>query len=110
MESKTGAQVAYEMPLNTRMPRVGEIVLFTPNPTDTIAMSNNNDGEIAAIVTRVWSAVCVNLKIIPDHGPMQDRGSVVHYTANPCGYHFVFSDEGTAEMEKIMREQQTTGL
>lgn len=79
---------------NERMPKVGETVLFTPNPDDNVAMSNgNSEGPIAAIVTRVWSSVCVNIKIIPDHGPMQDRGSVTHASANPAGYHFKFMDE-----------------
>lgn len=75
------------------MPKVGEIVLFTSNPDDAVAQSNNNSGPIPAIVTRAWSEVCVNLKIIPDHGPMQDRGSVTHVTANPAGYNFRFMDE-----------------
>jgi hypothetical protein len=79
--------------MNTRMPLVGEIVLFTPNPDDSVAKSNHNDGPIAAIVTRVCSSVCVNIKIIPDHGPMQDRGSVTHKSANPAGYHFEFMPE-----------------
>lgn len=77
------------MSFNERMPLMGEMVLFTPNPDDTIARSNGND-KCAAVVTRVWSSVCVNLKIIPDHGPMQDRGSVSHISANPAGYHFEF--------------------
>lgn len=75
------------------MPKVGEIVLFTSNPDDAVAHSNHNDGEIPAIVTRVWSAICVNCKIVPDCGPMQDRTSVVHQSANPAGYHFRFQDE-----------------
>lgn len=75
---------------NERMPYVGETILFTANPDDAVARSNGHEGPIAAIVTRVWSAVCVNIKIIPDHGPMQDRGSVVHKSANPAGYHFEF--------------------
>lgn len=79
--------------MNTRLPLIGEIVLFTPNPNDEIARSNHNHDEVAAIVTRVWSATCVNIKIVPDCGPMQDRTSVVHYTANPAGYHFRFQDE-----------------
>lgn len=77
---------------NERMPQVGEVVIFTPNPDDEIAKSNYAE-TCAAIVTRVWSSVCVNLKIIPDHGPMQDRGSVTHHSANPAGYHFRFHDE-----------------
>lgn len=81
------------MPLNERMPQVGETVIFTSNPDDTVARSNHNDDPIPAIVTRVWSSVCVNLKIIPDHGPMQDRGSVSHVSANPVGYNFRFMSE-----------------
>jgi|SRR6185369_15475227 len=76
-----------------RTPKIGEIVLFTPNPDDSIAKSNHNDDDIPAIVTRVWSPICVNIKIIPDCGPMQDRTSVVHQSANPAGYHFKFIDE-----------------
>lgn len=79
--------------MQTRMPLVGEIVLFTSNPGDEVAKSNYNKDEIAAIVTRVWSETCVNLKIVPDCGPMQDRTSVVHFTSNPAGYHFRFRDE-----------------
>lgn len=83
------AKIAY----NDRMPKVGETILFTPNPDDTVSRSNGNDGPIAAIVTRVWSSICVNLKVVPDHGPMQDRGSVTHKSANPAGYHFQFMNE-----------------
>ena len=79
--------------MNTRTPKVGEIVLFTANPDDAIAHSNHNTEPIPAIITRVWSAVCVNMKIIPDCGAMQDRTSVVHHSANPAGYHFTFIDE-----------------
>lgn len=79
--------------MNTRTPRVGEIVLFTANPDDATAHSNHNDDPIPAIITRVWSAICVNMKIIPDCGAMQDRTSVVHRSANPAGYHFTFTDE-----------------
>lgn len=79
--------------MNTRKPLIGEIVLFQCNPDDTIATSNHNHDVIPAIITRVWSEVCVNLKIIPDCGPMQDRTSVTHQSANPAGYHFQFHDE-----------------
>lgn len=76
-----------------RAPYVGETVLFTANPGDEIAHSNYNKDEIPAIVTRVWSHGCVNVKIIPDCGPMQDRTSVVHQSLNPAGYHFRFINE-----------------
>lgn len=77
---------------NERMPKLGEVVIFYPNPDDSVSRSNGVDC-CAAIVTRVWSSVCVNIKVIPDHGPMQDRGSVTHHTANPAGYHFKFHNE-----------------
>lgn len=76
-----------------RKPYVGETILFTANPDDTVAHSNHNKDEIPAIVTRVWSEMCINCKIIPDCGPMQDRTSVVHQSANPAGYHFRFIGE-----------------
>ena len=79
--------------MKTRTPKIGEIVLFQCNPDDSIAKSNHNEEVIPAIVTRVWSDICVNLKIVPDCGPMQDRTSVVHQSANPAGYHFQFQDE-----------------
>lgn len=75
------------------MPHVGEIILFTPNPGDTIAKSNHNNDDVAAMVTRVWSHGCVNIKIFPDCGATQDRTSVVHQSMNPAGYHFRFVDE-----------------
>lgn len=84
--------------MNNRKPLVGEIILFTSNPDDAIAHSNYNKDEIPAIVTRVWSDICVNCKIIPDCGAMQDRTSVVHYTANPAGYHFRFMGEEKKEV------------
>jgi hypothetical protein len=78
---------------NTRTPKVTDIVLFTPNPSDTVALSNSHPGPIAAIITRVWSDITVNLKIIPDNGPMQDRSSVGHFSANNAGYNWQFVDE-----------------
>lgn len=76
-----------------RKPYVGETVLFTPNPGDTVAKSNYNNDDVAAIVTRVWGPICVNIKLIPDCGPMQDRTSVIHQSQNPAGYHFRFIGE-----------------
>jgi|SRR5690242_11143876 len=87
------SQAALQDQLSPRAPYVGEIVLFTANPGDEIAHSNFNKDEIPAIVTRVWSHGCVNIKIIPDCGPMQDRTSVVHQSLNPAGYHFRFIQE-----------------
>lgn len=76
-----------------REPKVGDIVLFRSNPDDSIAQSNYNKDRIPAIITRKWSGSCVNLKIIPDCGPMQDRTSVVHQSINNAGYNFIFPDE-----------------
>lgn len=78
--------------LGTRMPKLGETVIFFPNPDDSVSRSNGAEC-IPAIITRPWSSVVANIKIIPDHGPMQDRGSVSHWSANPAGYHFIFQDE-----------------
>jgi hypothetical protein len=88
---------------STRMPKLGEVVIFFPNPDDDTARSNHND-VCAAIVTRPWSSVCVNLKIVPDHGAMQDRGSVTHFSANPAGYHFMFQDEYEAYLVKGVKD------
>lgn len=77
---------------STRMPKLGEQVIFFPNPDDTVARSNNAK-VCVAFVTAPWSSIIVNLKIMPDHGPIQDRGSVSHFSANPAGYHFMFQDE-----------------
>lgn len=76
-----------------KQPRVGDIVLFTPNPDDAIAKSNHNHDPIPAIITRVWGPICCNIKIIPDCGAMQDRTSVVHRSQNPAGYNWVYNDE-----------------
>lgn len=98
--------------MNTRKPMIGEIVLFTPNPDDTVAKSNHNHEPIPAIVTRVWSEVCVNLKIVPDNGPMQDRSSVTHQSANPAGYHFEFQDEHydpSLKLQHLEKPEETDG-
>lgn len=82
----------YTERMGDRFPEVGEIVLFYPKEDDRVARANNNDGPIPAIVTRVWSNLCVNLKIVPDSGPMQDRTSVVRRDANPNSYFFDYRD------------------
>lgn len=91
---------------STRMPKLGEIVIFFPNPEDETARSNHSE-VCAAIVTRPWSSVCVNLKIVPDHGAMQDRGSVTHFSANPAGYHFMFQDEYEAYLKQGLKDYIT---
>lgn len=73
-----------------RIPQVGEIALYFPNPDDKVAKANSNDDYIPAIITRVWSDTCVNLKIFPDCGSVQDRTSVVHQKHNPAGNHYKY--------------------
>lgn len=51
-----------------RDPRVGEIVLFNVGGTGELA--NNNASVLPAIVTRVWGAGCVNLRVITDGNSM----------------------------------------
>lgn len=70
--------MAKETKPKTKLPKVGDVVLFHPPGSDTVARSNSNDGPIAAIVTRVWNASTVNLKIVPDLGAVEDRSSVPH--------------------------------
>jgi hypothetical protein len=76
-----------------RLPYIGESVIFVANPGDEIAKSNHNYDGTAAVVTRIWSYGCVNLKIFPDCGPVQDRTSVVHQSLNTAGYHFRYPNE-----------------
>lgn len=63
----------------SRKPQVGDSVWYFPPSEDAVARSNNNKGVVSAQITRVWgtdNTSAVNLKIFPDHGPVQDRGSV----------------------------------
>jgi hypothetical protein len=67
------------MTSSKRIPQVGDTVWYYPPAEDQIGRSNNNKGVVSASITRVWGtdATCaVNIKIFPDHGPVQDRGSV----------------------------------
>lgn len=91
-----------------RTPRLGETVLFYPKPDDSVAKSNHNDDPIPAIITRVWSAICVNLKIFPDCGAVQDRTSVCHQSANPVNYNFMFIEEyygDDEQKEQVLTEE-----
>jgi hypothetical protein len=63
-----------------RIPQIGDTVWYFPPAEDVVAKSNNNRGVITGTITRVWGQDCscaVNMKIFPDHGPVQDRGSVM---------------------------------
>lgn len=67
------------MSTTKRIPQIGDTVWYFPPAEDLTAKSNNNKGVIPAIITRNWGPDCTcacNIKIIPDHGSMQDRGSV----------------------------------
>lgn len=97
MESSTSSE------FNTRMPKLGETVIFFPNPNDDVARSNHAK-VCVAIITAPWSSVICNLKIIPDHGPIQDRGSVSHFSANPAAYHFMFQDEYEAYLKQGIKD------
>lgn len=78
-----------------RQPEIGDVVVFFPNPDDSVAKSNSAK-VCPAFITRVWGpAGCCNLKLIPDHGPMQDRGSVSHKSGNIAGYSWCYKDEFT---------------
>jgi hypothetical protein len=83
-----------------RLPYIGESVIFVPNPGDEVAKSNHNDDGVAAVVTRIWSYGCVNVKIFPDCGPVQDRTSVVHQSLNTAGYHFRYPNEDRIPRQK----------
>ena len=56
-------------------PSVGRVVhYYTANPSE---QSNGaGEGPYPAIITRVWSPDCVNLKVLPDCGPVFDTTSV----------------------------------
>lgn len=47
-------------------PEVGDIVMYVVSDSDTPEVRNNNAKILPAVVVRVWSDTCVNLKIIPD--------------------------------------------
>ncbi len=87
-------------------PYVGQTVLFMSNQDDTVAKSNHNKDYIPAIITRIFSDMVVNIKIIPDCGPMQDRTSVTHISLNSMGYHFKFLNP----VRQVIEVQETRDL
>lgn len=64
-----------------RVPKVGDIVILHLGDNDQI--QNNYAKELPAIVTRVWSNNCVNLKGIPDGPGTVWRTSVLHQNPFP---------------------------
>jgi hypothetical protein len=49
-------------------PEVGDIVIYQIGPFDSETVKFNYPPELPAVVVRVWSDICVNLKILTD-GP-----------------------------------------
>ncbi|MEU1496043.1 hypothetical protein [Streptomyces sp. NPDC005732] len=56
-----------------RMPEVGDVVLVPANPAE-----NNGSAEAPAVVTRVWSATTVNVRILQDGTTVPWRTSLVY--------------------------------
>lgn len=81
-------EIDYDAKYGDRMPYIGETVHFEPSPDDQVARRGKNTDPVAAMVTKVRSSVCVDLKIIPNFGPMQDRKSVSRRDASPDEYYF----------------------
>ena len=55
-------------------PSIGRVVHYT-QPEDEKHF--NGIAVHPAVITRVWSETCVNLKVFFDCGPVEDRTSVV---------------------------------
>jgi len=55
-----------------RLPTIGQIVVFVQPEHE---QPFNGHREHPAVVTAVWAADCVNLKVLFDCGPVEDRTS-----------------------------------
>lgn len=65
------------MSSNVRKPKVGEIVLYFPQPDEDDALANGGvKGGIPAIVTQAWSEQTVNLRVFADSDEVLWRSSV----------------------------------
>ena len=53
--------------------KAGDVVMHRTQVPDR---QHNGTKDHPAFVTRVWSQECLNLKIIPDCGPVRDETSV----------------------------------
>lgn len=60
-------------------PTIGRVVHYFPGENDAAGQSNGNkaDDPVAAVITRVWSDVCVNLTVLLDDHPPVVRSSVL---------------------------------
>lgn len=61
------------MPMPQQKPSLGRIVHYRAASSKEVWSGADVH---AAIVTRVWSDRCVNLKVLPDGGPVFDKTSV----------------------------------
>ena len=55
-------------------PSLGRVVIYTQLKGENL---HNGHADHPAIITRVWSPECVNLKVLFDCGPVEDQTSVV---------------------------------
>lgn len=54
--------------MDTITVQVGMPIIFFPGEDDHQAKTNQNDGPVAAVVTRVWGDGVINLMAFPDCG------------------------------------------
>lgn len=71
--------------MNQKKLKVGDIVLFKVSPND-LECSNNHATELPAIVVRVFSNDCANLRVLTDGNAMPWKTSVT-YSENPDHTH-----------------------
>lgn len=64
---------ALEEPPSARAPEVGDVVLVPVDPAE-----NNGSGEAPALITRVWNASTVNVRVLHDGDAVTWRTSVVY--------------------------------
>ena len=86
-----GDSVSEEINMEGETLKAGQPVQYWPQSDEQDVRTNSNDGPIAAIITRVWSAGCVNLTVFPDHGQPVYKGSVMpkSETANERVYSLI---------------------
>jgi hypothetical protein len=65
-------------------PTIGRVVIYTMADVDD-PCSRNGATELPAVIVRVWTDTCVNLKVFTDDPHDQWRTSVT-YSETPSGY------------------------